>query len=170
MKFVEKSIEELTLNPFTTIGKEWMLVGAENDGKANAMTASWGGLGVMWGKNVAYVVIRQSRFTKTLVDASESFSLSVFDHAKYADMLGYMGKASGRNEDKIAKANLTVLHKDDVPYFGEAKMVLICKKLCEQVIEKSSFLDASIAPTFYADNDMHSLYIAEICNVLVSKN
>ena len=50
--------EELTKNPFHMIGKEWMLVTAEKDGKVNTMTASWGGLGVMWGKNVAFVFIR----------------------------------------------------------------------------------------------------------------
>ena len=38
------------------IGKEWLLVTAEKDGKANTMTASWGGVGVMWGRNVAFIV------------------------------------------------------------------------------------------------------------------
>ena len=45
--------EELTKNPFHMIGKEWMLVTAEKDGKVNTMTASWGGVGIMWGKPVA---------------------------------------------------------------------------------------------------------------------
>lgn len=42
--------EELQKNPFTMIGKEWLLITAEKDGKANTMTASWGGVGVLWGK------------------------------------------------------------------------------------------------------------------------
>ena len=45
--------EALEKSPFQMIGKDWMLVTAQKDGKANTMTASWGGLGVMWGKNVA---------------------------------------------------------------------------------------------------------------------
>lgn len=40
------------------IGKEWLLITAEKDGKANTMTASWGGVGVLWGKNVATLYIR----------------------------------------------------------------------------------------------------------------
>ena len=32
-------------NPFTLIGKQWMLITAEKEGKVNTMTASWGGLG-----------------------------------------------------------------------------------------------------------------------------
>lgn len=45
--------EELDKNVFHMIGREWLLVTAEKAGKVNTMTASWGGLGVMWGKNVA---------------------------------------------------------------------------------------------------------------------
>ena len=46
--------DQFNESPFRMIGKEWMLVTAEKDGKVNAMTASWGGMGVMWGKNVAF--------------------------------------------------------------------------------------------------------------------
>ena len=60
--------EDLSLNPFKRIAKDWMLITAEKDGKANTMTAGWGGLGVMWGKDVAFIVIRESRFTKEFVD------------------------------------------------------------------------------------------------------
>ena len=50
--------EELGKNVFNMIGNEWMLVCAEAGGKSNAMTASWGGMGVLWRKNVAYVFVR----------------------------------------------------------------------------------------------------------------
>ena len=67
-------------NPFTMIGTDWMLVCAEKpDGKVNAMTAAWGGMGIMWTMNVAYVVIRPQRFTKEFVDATDRFSLSFFE-------------------------------------------------------------------------------------------
>ena len=97
----------MTGNVFDMIGKQWMLVGAEKQGKINAMTASWGGLGVMWGKNVAFVFIRETRYTKEFVDNEETFSLSFFGEEK-REMLGYMGKISGRDEDKIEKSNLQI--------------------------------------------------------------
>ena len=109
----EISAEKIDKNVFEAIGKQWMLVGAENDGKVNAMTASWGGLGIMWNKNVAFVFIRPQRFTKKLIDKSEYLSLSFFDE-NYKSMLAYMGKASGANEDKIQKAGLSVI-KDKAP-------------------------------------------------------
>ena len=60
--------EELNKNVFSMIGKEWLLVTAEKEGKVNTMTASWGGLGVMWGKDVAFIVLRPQRYTKEFVD------------------------------------------------------------------------------------------------------
>ncbi len=72
----------LELNPFTKIGKEWMLITAGNKEKANTMTASWGGLGVMWGKNVAYVFVRDSRYTKEFIDANVALreKCKIFSH------------------------------------------------------------------------------------------
>lgn len=43
-------IDLMEMNPFTKIGKEWMLITAGDEKKANTMTASWGGVGVLWGK------------------------------------------------------------------------------------------------------------------------
>ena len=71
--------EELQKNTISMIGKEWLLVTACKEGKVNTMTASWGGLGVMWGKNVAFIVLRPQRYTKEFVDAGETFSLSGLD-------------------------------------------------------------------------------------------
>ena len=34
-----------------------------------------------------------------------------------------LGTASGRDEDKIAKSNLTVKEYEDVPYFEEGRLI-----------------------------------------------
>ncbi len=60
MAFKEVDIKSLTFNPFTKIGSEWMLITAGDQSGYNTMTASWGGLGVLWGKNVATCYIRRS--------------------------------------------------------------------------------------------------------------
>ena len=99
--------EDFDQSVFRLIGKEWMLVTAKNqEGKVNTMTASWGGLGVMWGKNVAVTVLRPQRYTKEFIDQSESFTLSFYDDTFKKD-LSYLGSVSGRDEDKIAKTRLT---------------------------------------------------------------
>lgn len=55
--------KELNQNVFSMIGEQWMLVTAGTAERCNTMTASWGGLGVLWGKPVATVYIRPQRYT-----------------------------------------------------------------------------------------------------------
>lgn len=74
-------IDLMEMNPFTKIGKEWMLITAGDAKKANTMTASWGGVGVLWGKNVVYIFVRDTRYTKEFIDNGETFSLTFFDES-----------------------------------------------------------------------------------------
>jgi flavin reductase (DIM6/NTAB) family NADH-FMN oxidoreductase RutF len=166
--FKEINVSLLTENPFHLIGHEWMLVTAEKDGKINTMTASWGGLGIMWGKNVAFVVIRPQRYTKEFIDNADTFSLSFYDE-QYRKVLSYLGNVSGRTEDKVKESGLTVKHADDTPYFEEANTVFICKKLFAQPFKEESFIDTSIPDKIYPDKDYHTLYIVEITNTFVKE-
>lgn len=159
--------KELNLNPFHLIGDEWMLITTEKDGKVNTMTASWGGLGVIWNMNVAYVFIRDSRYTKEFIDVGSSFSLSFLDHKKFAKELAYLGTVSGRSGDKIEAADLHILNSNGVPYIKEASKVMICNKLFAQKMEPKSFVADYIDAKFYGDKDYHTLYIGEIKEVLV---
>jgi len=159
--------EDFEHSPFKLIGKEWMLISAAKDGKVNGMTASWGGLGVMWGKNVAFTVIRKSRYTKEFVDSADTFSLTFFDRKEYGKMLSYMGTVSGRDEDKINKSGLTVAYKDATPYFEEANKVILCKKMFCQPLTPDHFLSGSIDAEWYKDKDYHDLYISEVTDILV---
>lgn len=158
--------EQFDKNVFQMIGKDWMLVTAEKDGKVNTMTASWGGAGVMWGKNVAFVVIRPQRYTKEFIDASDTFSLSILDNS-YRKTLNYLGTVSGRDEDKIQKSGLTVEHSGNTPYFKEANTVLLLKKLYHQEMSPDCFIDKSLIEKWYPNADYHTLYVAEIEKILI---
>lgn len=163
--FKEIKPELIKKNPFSAIGKEWMLIAAGNREKQNAMTASWGGLGVMFGKNVAFVFVRPQRYTKEFMDREDTFSLCFLDK-QYRNILNYFGTVSGRDEDKIAKSGLTVSYHGTTPYFGEANLVLICKKLFVQPLDTNALANEKIENTWYPQKDYHTLYIAEITNVL----
>lgn len=166
MSFKKIAVEELTCNPFTMIGKEWMLVTAGNEKSGyNTMTASWGGLGINWNKPVATIYIRPQRYTKKFLDEADSFSLCVFDE-DYKKQLGYLGRVSGKDEDKIQKAGITPQFIEDTTYFAEAKLVLICKTLYRAPILPEGFLDKEIDEKNYPQKDYHDLYIAEIIDVL----
>ena len=53
-------VKSLDQNVFTLIGEQWMLITAGTPEHCNTMTASWGGLGVLWGADVATCYIRPS--------------------------------------------------------------------------------------------------------------
>ena len=90
--FKEISVFELQKTPFEMVGRDWMLISAVHGGRVNMMTASWGGFGVMWNKNVVFAVIRPQRFTKSLIDGENKFTLSFYGE-KYRKMLDLVGRA-----------------------------------------------------------------------------
>ena len=158
-------IDLLEMNPFTKIGKEWALVTAGSKSKCNTMTVSWGGVGVIWNKNVVYIFVRDSRYTKDFIDQGDFFSLSFFDE-KYRSALSYCGAHSGRDENKFEKAGLTPAFRHSIPYPDEANLVLLCRKMAAVPVTKDTFTDKNIANAFYADDDMHTMYVGEIIEAM----
>ena len=160
MSFREVKAEELTMNPFTKIGKEWLLITAGNEEKCNTMTASWGAVGVMWGKPSATCYIRKSRFTKEFVDAGEYFTLTVLKDG-HRDALNTLGSKSGRDMDKMHESGLAPVFVEGQPTFEEAKLVLICRKACKTFIGPDD-MTAENVERWYGDRDYHTMYIGEI--------
>lgn len=161
MAFQEIDVRSLQFNPFDLIGSEWMLVTAGDERKANTMTASWGGLGVIWGKNAATIYVRQSRYTKELLDNQETFSLCFFGDS-CRDALAFCGRVSGRDTDKIAESGLTLTMIDNTPAFEEARLVLVCRKVFANYLDPKDFVGSDIDASWYADKDYHTMYIGSI--------
>lgn len=162
----EININDLKLNPFNKIGKEWMLITASDGEKTNTMTASWGGFGFLWNKNIAFIVLRPQRYTKEFVDKTNEFSLSFFDES-YKKTLSYLGSVSGKNEDKILKSCLHLSFINNIPSFEEASMIINCKNLYKQNLLSECFIDTNIDEKNYPNKDYHTLYFAEIKNIFV---
>ena len=168
----EISVSELMLNPMTMIAKEWMLVTAGNQERGyNTMTASWGHLGSIWGHGgglpTAVIYLRPQRYTKEFVDREELFTISIFPE-EYKKDLGYLGRVSGRDEDKVAATGLTPVFGDDTTWFAQAKLVLVCRKLYQQTLTEAGFLDKSILDEHYPNRDLHDMYIGQIIKVLAA--
>lgn len=166
----EINVSELQFNPMTMIAKEWMLVTAGNrDRGYNTMTASWGHLGSIWGHGgglpTAVIYLRPQRYTKEFVDREELFTICVFPEA-YKKDLGYLGRVSGRDEDKVAATSLTPVFDGEYTYFAEAKLVLVCRKLYQSTLQEDGFIDKSILTDNYPNRDLHDMYIGEIVKVL----
>ncbi len=160
MSFTKMDIAASAFNPFELIGKQWMLISAGTEEKWNTMTASWGGVGVIWGSPAATCYIRQSRYTKEFVEASDSFTLSFLEDG-YRDALNLLGSKSGRDIDKMHDSGLTSVFLDGQPTFEQAELVLICRKQCNVYIPPEAMLD-TVCEKWYADKDYHTMYIGKI--------
>lgn len=166
--FKEITPSEIANNPFDLIGKDWALVTSGNTDKFNTMTVSWGGVGIMWGKPVTYTFIRPQRYTFEFMEANGYFSMSFFDEEQ-RDALKFCGSKSGRDYDKVKETGLTpAFTEDGVPYFEEAKLVLVCKKMYSQFLNEECIEDAESVAKWY-DNDYHKMYVSEITKVLVKE-
>lgn len=168
MAFREINAEELQFNPFTKIGKEWILVTAGNEEKHNMMTASWGAMGIMWGRNVATIYIRPQRYTKEFLDNGEMFTLSFYGE-EYREALNICGKKSGRDCDKVKETGLTPYYTDGTTAFEEADMIFVCRKLYSQTMGPECFTADWIDEKWYPAKDYHTMYMAEIVKVLVKE-
>lgn len=165
-EFREINVSELKINPFTMIDKEWLLIAAGSKEKCNTMTASWGMLGELWGSYVSAVFIRPSRYTLEFVEQEDFYSLCVFDEA-YRKALNYCGSHSGRDGDKISAAGLTPVYGEAAPYFAEAKLVLLCRKLYGQKFDPACFTDPSLDAKHYPKKDYHKMFVGAVEKVLL---
>lgn len=169
----EIEFRELSMNPFSMIGEDWMLItaGTKETGY-NTMTASWGHLGSIWGhgggKATAVIYVRPQRYTKEFIDREPLFTLTFFDK-QYRNALGYLGSHSGRDGDKIAHVGLTPVFDDGITYFEEAKLTLVCRKLYQAPLLEENFLSREVVQEQYPRRDFHDMYIAQIERVLVEE-
>ncbi len=155
-------------NAAKLIGSQWMLITAGKPGTCgkdwNTMTASWGGLGFLWNKPVAYIFVRPNRHTHGFIEAEQGLTLSFMPEA-CREKLIFCGRNSGREVDKMAATGLQALVLDSgrVAIAG-AELVLECRKLFRTTLQQADFIDWSeVSPRFYSETEpLHDLYICEI--------
>jgi flavin reductase (DIM6/NTAB) family NADH-FMN oxidoreductase RutF len=169
--WIEANVRDFNDAPAKRIGDEWMLISAGNvsadRGNWNTMTASWGGLGVLWSTDVAFCFIRPGRYTVEFVNAAPFFSLSFFG-GEYHKALEICGVVSGRDKDKGAETGLTpVVFPDGSIGFKEATEVITCKKIYTHDFDPSRFLDPKEIEVNYPDKDYHRMFIGKITSLRI---
>lgn len=154
--------EALAANPFELIGKQWMLITAGSKEQFNTMTASWGGVGVLWNKPVVYIFIRPQRYTLGFVQRESHFTLSFFGE-EHRPALQLLGSRSGRDGDKVAESGLTpVFTEMGNPTFEEATLVMECRKLFDGTFKPEDFVIENLRDTVYPNGDFHHVFVGEI--------
>ena len=145
------------------VGKGVLLT-TKADGKVNTMTIGWGTLGIEWGKPVFIAFVRESRYTKKLLEKTGEFTVNVPVGDFDKNILSVCGTKSGRDMDKIAQLGLTLEDGEtvDVPAIKELPLTLECKVIYKQEQDPKA-IEKSCDERYYAkgtanEGDYHTAY------------
>ncbi len=168
----EIPIQNIFMKSFDLWDKTWLLLtsGDFSANKFNTMVVAWGGFGIMWNKPLAMVVVRPTRYTFSLINSFDTFSLCVFAE-QYRDALNLLGTKSGRDGDKIKESGLTACPSLTIaaPVFKEAELMFECRKIYWDDLNPKQFLDPTIEKN-YLKNDYHRMFFGQIMQIVGKKD
>lgn len=148
-----------------------VLLTTHSGGQTNTMTIGWGKIGVEWGRPVFIVYVRESRYTKQMLERAGEFTVNVPLDDNQREVLGYCGRKSGRDTDKIRDMKLDVVESDVVsaPGFVQFPLTLECKVIYRQE-QNLQQMTKDVTDRFYPPYgernlpDMHTAFYGEIVN------
>lgn len=151
--------------------KKGVLLTTKAGDTVNTMTIGWGKIGIEWNRPVFIAYVRETRYTKQLLEAAGEFTVNIPVGDADSRILGYCGTKSGRDTDKIADLSLTLVDSDNVqvPGIRELPLTLECKVIYKQKQDLAQ-LPESITDRFYpvvnedGFRDYHIAYYGEIVN------
>lgn len=151
--------------------KKGILLTTKAGDKVNTMTIGWGKIGIEWNRPVFIAYVRETRFTKQLLEENGEFTVNIPYGDLDSKILGYCGTKSGRDTDKIQDLGLTLVDSRyiQVPGIAELPLTLECKVIYRQKQDLTK-LPQDILDRFYPEigengfRDYHIAYYGEIVN------
>jgi len=130
--------------------KKGILLTTKSGETVNTMTIGWGKIGIEWNKPVFIAYVRETRYTKQLLEESGAFTVNIPYGDFDSSVLGYCGSKSGRDTDKIRDMGFTLVDSDDiqVPGIQELPLTLECRVIYQQKQDHDS-LPQSVIDRFY---------------------
>lgn len=132
--------------------------------KTNVMVTAWGALGVMWKLPVFVAMVRQSRYSYSLIEKTREFTVA-FPYTDMSKAAEICGRLSGKNVDKMSLAGLTVrpAHKILTPVLDVPGMHLECSVIYARPMSADK-LDTAIQELWYdrQQNDYHVFFVSQI--------
>ena len=161
----EITARDIEGNPVRMFADEWFELAAGKEGDMNLMTIAWGTLGELWSKPVVTVYVSTSRYTYEYMEKNDYFTITHFP-ASMREKLQYLGTASGRDEDKVKGADLTVEFTAlGNPIFAEADLAIECKKIYSDQFKADKMPIERRQWHEETGTGIHVMYVGEIVNV-----
>ena len=150
--------------------KKGVLLTTKAGNIVNTMTIGWGKIGIEWNRPVFIAYVRETRYTKSMLEMNGEFTVNIPYGELDSNILGYCGRKSGRDTDKIKDLGLTLVDSDavSVPGIQELPLTLECKVIYKQKQDLSAIPEDMIKRYYPADDtgfqDYHYAYYGEIVN------
>lgn len=164
--FKEIAFTDVKENVVDLLKNQWALITAGSEDSLNTMTVSWGAVGELWAMDMVTAYIRPQRHTVGYLDDNDYFTLTFFPKENH-DILAFCGSKSGRDVDKVKETGLIPVFDEAAPYFEQAKLVLVCRKVAKGDFTPDQMIDKSIIDKQYPANDYHHIYYGAIEKVLI---
>ena len=111
------------------------------------------------------VYVSTNRYTYEFMEKNDYFTVTHFPES-LRPKLAYLGRVSGRDEDKVAGSGLTVEFTDlGNPVYAEADLAIECRKIYSEQF-KRDLLPEDVRQ-WYDDSKLgiHCFYVGEIVHV-----
>lgn len=168
MKRIPVSIEDYAGHIMKSLPQGCLLSTSYND-MMNTMTIGWATIGVDWSTPIINVYVRESRFTKTLLEKKPQFTVNVpLEGADVRKILGYCGTKSGREVNKFKDLDLHAVkgEKVDAPAILELPLTIECEVIYVQDQDPQR-INEEIKHRYYAMGDYHTVYTGKIVNAYI---
>jgi flavin reductase (DIM6/NTAB) family NADH-FMN oxidoreductase RutF len=138
----------------------------------NSMTIGWGTIGIEWGKPMFVAYVRESRYTRQLLDENPEFTINCPVGEVDGKILAICGTKSGRDMDKIKELDLTLEEpsKISVPAIKELPLTLECKVVFKNP-QPTDNIPQAILDRYYPEKngirDFHYAYYGEIVDAYI---
>ncbi len=160
----------LVRETYRRMTREGILIAAPDArGRLNPMTIGWGVFGLIWGRPVFQVLVRPSRYTYGCIERAGDYTVNVLPE-DMADVATFCGTKSGRDVDKMAQLDLTLLPSKHIRSAGiaEANIAFECTVVHHNDVLQPTFPD-EIITNYYPEGDFHRVYFGQILAVSVDK-
>ena len=149
------------VNPFDYAGEfckalpGGILLTTKADDQVNTMTIGWGHIGIEWSRPIFVAYVRESRYTKQMLEKNGEFTVNVPLGSVDKKILGICGTRSGRDMDKIKELNLTLEDPIaiSVPGIRELPLTLECKVIYRQRQDLSALPEDILARYYPVEDD-----------------
>jgi flavin reductase (DIM6/NTAB) family NADH-FMN oxidoreductase RutF len=167
------SPEEVGDNVFTLVGEVFPVITAGKEDHFNSMTASGGGLGMLFKKPTTWCILRADRYTLEMIQKEQTYTMSYFPE-EFKEQVLFFGSKSGRDSEKMNEVELTSIQTPSGNMtYKEARLIFECKLTQITTPDPNDFYTQEakdyIDTAYKEANDYRKYVFGEITHVWIKK-